>query len=536
MDLPSNANRRVLAGRARDWLALAGLAALVLALRLPTLFMSEINMDDSVFMIYGRTLMRGGIPYVDFWDHHPLGGMVLFGLAGRIFGYSYLTLRWFTIGAVILGSFIIYLTGSTLGRRSRAIGLVAALIFAVYSLNNLGLAADRIFFHVPLVGLAFYWFLSRTPLLDRGRMSAPKLLAIGLLLGLSMQIKALYAADYVPLALLIALETRQEHGGNWRRAVGEIARAWALLAGPAVLLLLVNVAYFAYQGRLDVFVYANLTAPSIYAGATPTSLGRIISKFAWQITSNPLAWMGLLVAPLYLILARDADRVERRSFAILGFWFIFPLIAVLAARRLDGHHFLQLLAPLSLFTGLLVAGLLRLARQPIDGRQILAVLLILLSTLTPLAYGKGAETAKILASHFIKGRPWPQDANVTVADYLRGVIRPGESLFVVDYNPVIYTMVDAPIPTPYILPVFLIDQWYEAVANIDQVQVLDETMARKPTYVVLQARPNREFTNQRVAQRLTERLTASYTLEQTVPGVETYTLLPVDVLIYRLRD
>ena len=383
MDLPLNANRRVLSGRARDWLALAGLAALVLALRLPSLFMSEINMDDSVFMIYGRTMMKGGIPYVDFWDHHPLGGMVLFGLAGRIFGYSYLTLRWFTIGAVILGCFVIYLVGSTLGRRTRAIGLVAALIFAVYSLNNLGLAADRVFFHVPLVGVAFYWFLSRTPLLDRarpgGRMSAPKLLAIGLLMGLSMQIKALYAADYVPLALLIALEVWQEQRSKGRRVVGEIARAWALLAGPAVILLLVNVAYFAYQGRLDIFVYANLTAPSIYAGATPTSLGRIIGKFAWQITSNPLAWMGLLIAPLYLILARDVERVERRSFALLGFWFIFPLMAVLAARRLDGHHFLQLLAPLSLFTGLLLAGLLRLARQPIDGRQTLAVLFILLS-------------------------------------------------------------------------------------------------------------------------------------------------------------
>ena len=54
--------------------------------------------------------------------------------------------------------------------------------------------------------------------------------------------------------------------------------------------------------------------------------------------------------------------------------------------------------------------------------------------------------------------------------------------------------------------------------------------------MVVQARPNREFTNERVAERLAEHLATSYTLEQTVPGVETYTNLPVDVQIYSLRD
>ena len=180
-------DRHVLSDRAINWLVLIILAAFVLALRLMTVFKAEINMDDSVFMIYGRTLLRGGIPYVDFWDHHPLGGMLLFGLVGRIFGHTFVTMRWFTIFLVALECFLLYRVGSVLGRRARVAGIVAAVIFAVYSLNNLGQAADRIFFHAPLMTLATYWVVTASSWLNESRsyrpLSVPRLLTIGLLMG-----------------------------------------------------------------------------------------------------------------------------------------------------------------------------------------------------------------------------------------------------------------------------------------------------------------------------------------------------------------
>ena len=232
-------------------------------------------------------------------------------------------------------------------------------------------------------------------------------------------------------------------------------------------------------GALEEFIYANFKAAGIYAANTPTSVGRIIRKFIWQVTSNELAWLGVLVAPLYLLLVRDVAPSERRSFAFAALCFFFSLIAVLATRRLDEHHFLQLLAPLSMITGLSVAGVLRLDREPMEMRKALAVLLIVLGPLLSLTYFNIAQAGATAFRHFIGRQPWPHDASIDVGDYLRDHMELGDSLFVMDYNPVVYTMVDAPIPSPYVLPHFLLNPWYEAVMGIDQAEVLDSNHRAK---------------------------------------------------------
>ena len=529
--------RHGLSPRAIDWLVLISLTALVVALRVPALFRTEINMDDSNFLTMGRMLMRGAMPYVDFWDHNPLGGIALFGLAGRIFGYSYLTLRWLTIVAVAVEAFLLYRLGSVLGRRARSAGVVAAVVWAIYSMNNLGLAADRIFFHLPLITLAMYWYAAQPPFAGEAGplrpLSTPKLLTIGLFIAFSMQTKYLFPLDYAALALLIAFDAWQAQRGQPRRIAGQIGRAWGLLIAPAVVVLILNIGYFAAHGLFGEFIHANFTANAIYAANTPSSLGRVAQRFVQQLVGNPLAWLGLLMAPLYLLLVKDADRAEKRAFAVAGLWFLFPLLGIVMAKRMDGHHFLQLLPPLSLLTGLVVAGVLRAGRAPADRRNALAVLLILLSAFLPTLYVDLSATGSMVFRHVVRGQPWPQDANVGIGRYLQEHIGPGESLFVVDYNPVIYTLVDAPVATPYPFIVFLIDEWYGPVVGIDQEQALQAIMARQPTYVVVQARPNREFTNQHLQQPLADDLAADYALEQTLPGVETYTNRPVDVLIYR---
>jgi hypothetical protein len=540
MSISEVRSSKLLSPRVIDWLVLIGLLALVVALRVPALFRAEINMDDSNFLTMGRMLIRGAMPYVDFWDHNPLGGIALFGLAGRIFGYSYLTLRWLTIAAVAVEAFLLYRLGSVLGRRARIAGVVAAVVWAIYSMNNLGLAADRIFFHLPLITLAMYWYAAQPPLASltgEARslrpLSTPKLLTIGLFIAFSMQTKYLFPLDYAALALLIAFDAWQAERGHTRRIATQIGRAWGLLIAPAVVVLILNIGYFAAHGLLGQYIHANFTANAIYAANTPNSLGRVVQRLAQQLVGNPLAWLGLFMTPLYLLLVKDVDRTEKRAFAIAGLWFLFPLLGIVMAKRMDGHHFIQLLPPLSLLTGLVGAGVLRAGRAPADRRNALAVLLILLSAFLPTLYVDLSATGGMVFRHFVRGQPWPQDANVGIGRYLQAHIGPGESLFVLDYNPVLYTMVDAPVATPYPFIVFLIDEWYAPAVGIDQEQALKAIMARQPTYVVVQARPNREFTNQHLRQPLADDLAADYTLEQTLPGVETYTNQPVDVLIYR---
>lgn len=252
-----------------------------------------------------------------------------------------------------------------------------------------------------------------------------------------------------------------------------------------------------------------------------------------QARSSPLAWLGLLFAPGYLLLVRDVDGRERQNILDLAIWFVLAFAGTVLTGTLFGHYFLQLLPSLLLLTGVAVAGVVRRVAPGDSLRQALLVGLVLLPALLPRLYSPLTASAGLLYGHYVQGEPWPKDTPVTVAEYLKERTPPDEAVFVMDYEPALYYLADRPLPTRYVFTPHMMDAAYEQIGGFDQVVEFERIMAGAPLYVVRLSPANPGFTNKAVAERLEEHLARNYSLDRTLDGVSTTSGKPIAVQLYR---
>lgn len=229
--------------------------------------MSAPHPDESTFLIMGREWLRGAVPYTTTWDHQPVGAAGSFALAQLVFGQSFVAIRVLTVLAVTAECLLLYGLGNRLSRHGRIAGVVAATAYAVYSLNNLGLAAHRELFFAPLMTGAFYLWATRPDEAGslRQRSMQGRLLGMGLLLGVGLQLKYLYALDCLALAIIVALDllTARSQPDRLRRVPVALL---TLAAGP-LLILGGLVLYYALIGQLGPYLEANFLSGATYAGS-----------------------------------------------------------------------------------------------------------------------------------------------------------------------------------------------------------------------------------------------------------------------------
>src|SRR5438128_1005469 len=136
----------------------AGFALLVLVLRSSTFFHSVENWDESLYLLMARSLLDGHAPYTEVWDHKPPGIVLLFALGELIFGRTVLSIRLLACLAVSASCLLLFSLGHSL--RSPTMGIVAGLLYAVFSLDYARPSSVELFYTPPLL-LAFFLVLSR---------------------------------------------------------------------------------------------------------------------------------------------------------------------------------------------------------------------------------------------------------------------------------------------------------------------------------------------------------------------------------------
>jgi hypothetical protein len=120
------------------------------------------------------------------------------------------------------------------------------------------------------------------------------------------------------------------------------------------------------------------------------------------------------------------------------------------------------------------------------------------------------------------GVPETGDPPALAARYIRGKAAPGDRVYVVDYQPVIYYLLDLPAPTRYAFPPFLADTTLNRVANVDAPRELRRILASAPRFLVL-GRPLSNAAFYRVLDPLVDRY---YQVDTESPSF----------LIFRLRE
>lgn len=500
--------------------ALALLAALVILLRLPALPQSVIDWDESIYLLMARSMLDGHAPYTVVWDNKPPGLFALFALAQIVFGQTVLAMRLLAILVVIATCFLLWLYGSVL-LGSWAIGALAGLFYAVFSMQNGGLASNAEIMWAPLTVAAFLLLGQRTgvpaTLLPGRRLT---FLAIGLLLGLAIQIKAVAGMELAAVLVLLAITPLINRRQGRRPQIGPIALAGALVMVGALAPSLVAVGAFARAGHLADYVYANFTAISIYLRTTPPlTLAPVIEALLAQAHDAPLLWIGALAAlPLAWMIRQRHPRVVLDLLAP-GLWLVGALSATLLSRRFFPHYFLQVLPPLSLLAALVIVQAVRLDSSLPRARQALLVgLIVAIGLAQPVARPARQSMAEIAA--LLRRTPRVELLAYT-AHYLRERMEPGDYLFVAEGAPILYYLTGAAIPTRYVLPPLLNDDLAPMI-GVDPLAELDRIMALRPRYVVLAEDYRRDPA---FLARLQGYLASDYALEQSIQGILLYRLL-----------
>lgn len=99
-------------------------------------------------------------------------------------------------------------------------------------------------------------------------------------------------------------------------------------------------------------------------------------------------------------------------------------------------------------------------------------------------YPRIEQALQVIHARVSENIPHAGDIPAIVADYLRDRVTTDDYIFVVDYEPIIYHLVPAQIPTRYMFPIFLFNEHFARVVGTDPAEELGRIMEKKPKYII----------------------------------------------------
>jgi 4-amino-4-deoxy-L-arabinose transferase-like glycosyltransferase len=473
---------------ARPWTVFGLFLLLVVLLRWPSFYRSVIDLDESLYLLVSRAWLYGAPPYTVVWDNKPPGIYAIFTMALWIFGESVFAIRAVACLFVALSCFFLYRIGSLIESDGRKIGIIAALLYAVASISNGGLASNtEIFYATPTI-IAYYLFLRTTFDHKTVKPGYVGYFCTGWLLGLGFEIKYVVAFDFIALVVILTIVYCRQ---KWPHIqVLSLLKMLFWVSLGFLLPFLIASAYFLLLGIMDDYVYANFTANRLRILVPQMSSRAMILN---RVRDHLFYWVAVPAVGIFIIAARKRLSVREAwiAFAFV-FWFIAQFVllcAVFGGLRYD-HYYLQLLPPLCFLTAYLTVQLVcaRLRRQGetmgLDSYFILAALLLLLVGSRDVIDGLRASAHLIYQRHIAKSEAW-QDDPQRIAAYLRPRLKEGDYIYVADGEPIIYFLTNAKIPTRYPFPPFLVLR--PDLLNITgavPVRELDKILEKQPVYIV----------------------------------------------------
>jgi len=425
-----------------------------------------IDTDEGLYYVQAREWLRGGWPLVAAWDMHPVGAPAVYAVALTLFGDSVFAIRLLGVLGTAAGGWALY--GLVRGAGGpRMLGLAAGVLFIAHTVLLYGLATNTELLFGPFVIAAMaIGVRGAVRALDQGVPPGWRDLALmGGLIGLGFSIKPVVTPEG---CLAFALLT---FPALWRRVLPP-GRFAAMAAAYAVLALLPTVLFalaYAARGELAAFIDGSFLAPWRYA---TERVGATVALQRVQTAVLILFWPFLLATIALAHWGIQRGAVGRLARLCL-LWFAVVSIAIIGPGFFYQHYFLLWLPPLAVLAGLGAWRLARLASPRRVGAVFVALILMV-----------AAEAWRQEAAGRLERGLWVPDPVVEVAKAIRARLKPGESIFIVNYHPVVYGLTDAALPTRFIFPAHLTGGFTE-VADIDTAAELRRVLATKPRFVVV---------------------------------------------------
>ena len=511
-----------LAPRLNDLTVALALFGFALAIRSVSFHRSVIDWDESLYFLMAEAWRAGHLPYTTLWDNKPIGIYAIFAVFQALFGDHVAAMRLAAVAAVSATAFLLYRLylniGTTSGgiRPKKSPALVAAILYLLASTRDGGMAANTELFIAPFVCGSLLFALS-------ARRSLMPAFLSGLLLGLAFIVKYVALFEFAaPVFALLMLPSRAA------AAPGRITLILGFAAGAATPMM-ACLSLYIVTGHGDVFVAASLAA----------NVRRLDMPFSFELARRalhdhaaafvlPYCAFVLLPVSLARAFAQTSDVAARHRDAVIAaillLWVAGALVGTASAKLFYPHYFLQPLPALCL-TAVWVSGRV----LPFAGLTGFALALALL--LQPLA---GARDAIAETWSPVRldgpGIGLLRDEPARIAFELRPIVAglPGTPLYVVDYQPILYSLTSVKPPTRFAFPSFICKRFLSRVVDIDAGAEFASIAAKRPHFIIRSRdpHPNVEQDNVEVYVALDALLKSHYRLWKTYP----------DALVYRLAS
>jgi hypothetical protein len=343
---------------------------ILLALRLPTLHVPIINVDEADFAVEAGVLLDGGRPYVDFVEKKPpLIYAAYAGALALVGRYNLPGLRLLLLGYILATALVLAAIARRLSGERAA--LIAAPAYAVMVSagppRDVHAANPETFFLLPLL-LGTWLSLPPHPGSSSPAPALRTLFAAGVCLGAASLFKQ-QAGMQLPILLTYLLArpatgtvpaaTSQPRGWReWRLLSHPNVRSGAALLTGFASIWAVTVAALAAMGALGEFYYWTIDVNRYYI-ANGNNLHDSVARFRGALlmlaSFVPVLWVaGACGLAFHLV-------KNRWRHPLLPVWLLASLVPIVLGGRFFPHYFLQLYPPLVLLAAVLVAHLWDLA-------------------------------------------------------------------------------------------------------------------------------------------------------------------------------
>lgn len=462
-------------------LGLLGLFLVVaFVLRAPSYLYAVIDWDESLYLLIGAQLNEGVLPYTGLWDRKPFGTFLLFAGFERFFADGILAMRLAASVAMGVSAYLVYrLAGMLFTADGERIGLIAGILVIVASIGNGGMASNTEMFFIPCTLLGAVLALRALGDSSHGGYARGALAFLaGSAFGVGLLIKYIVIFDIVGLAIAYVILASDRPLAPLRVAwralpLGIIMAIGALLPSLAVMgLYLVN-------NEIEAFLFSNLYSYIGFAEINARPLINLGPIMIGVVDHLPL-WLGTAAAALGIrVLSHNAAEV--RTVLALLIWTAFVALGIVFLRFYYDHYFLQLMPPLALLTGFAVTrGLLATWSRP---HAWLAISLLAVVTTMAISKETWLHSFFIAKNRYVDGETWAGDLPRQIAADLAPRLAPGETIYVYNYEPILYYLTATEPPTRFPFPPHILQT--SGYGLIDSEDELQRILATQPRFIIL---------------------------------------------------
>jgi 4-amino-4-deoxy-L-arabinose transferase-like glycosyltransferase len=483
------------------WPALLATAATII-LGIPTLNYPY-GPDQALFAYIGEHLLRGDGLYVDVWDVKPPGIFWIYAAIDLLPGAPFRVLRGVDLLYTVASVVAIYALATLYW--DRLAGAVAGGLYGAVYIVATGYwhsAQPDSFMVLPLVLALLAYELARR----RGNTTAA--LLSGLLFGFAIQLRPTVVL-VAGVLMLLDLRGSLASGGlrHWRRDPAA-HRALALAAG-GIAIEVIALLWLALHGAVGEYLYAQLDFAPQYArqGGPYSPEGLNAADYLSGLRSGTMFIVFarlILVAPAVAAVVIGFIRRDRPALE-MGVLTLAAYAGVAIQAKYFLYHWHLVLPFLALLSGYTATSLWRTLRDSGRGPVVSGVILAgvggLLLLFTPnvtdravrewsgFIYWLQPENRETYYNRFgLYGRgSFSFRASDDVAIYLREATRPGDTIFIWGYDPLLYVAADRESPSRFTSFLPLMSEWTPP-EWVDAF--VDDLEQQKPTYIILQRNEN----------------------------------------------